>query len=112
MASRPASQLLQGPCPLLLRQCHRPHQTKRLRFHQAGRCHAPLQARRDRRGDQATKTPGAIAKFPFVPEAEDELKLAKGDEIFDISKVEDDWYKGTLKDGRTGIFPTNYVNIL
>ena len=62
--------------------------------------------------DQATKTPGAIAKFPFVPEAEDELKLAKGDEIFDISKVEDDWYKGTLKDGRTGIFPANYVNIL
>ena len=61
--------------------------------------------------DQATKTPGAIAKFPFVPEAEDELKLAKGDEIFDISKVEDDWYKGTS--GRSDWhISANYVNIL
>jgi hypothetical protein len=59
-----------------------------------------------------TKMPAAIAKFPFVPEAEDELKLAKGDEIFDMIKVEDDWYRGTLKDGTSGIFPANYVNIL
>lgn len=61
---------------------------------------------------QGAKTPAAIAKFPFVPEADDELKLSKGDEIFDIIKVEDDWYRGTLKDGTTGIFPANYVNIL
>jgi hypothetical protein len=27
-------------------------------------------------------------------------------------KVEDDWYRGTLKDGTSGIFPANYVNIL
>ena len=72
----------------------------------------PLPAKPAKSGDQsASKPPAAIAKFAFKPEAEDELKLDKGDEIFDIAKVEDDWYRGTTKNG-TGIFPANYVNIL
>ena len=52
---------------------------------------------------------GAVALFDFEPENPDELKLKAGEEIFDIVDVEDDWCKGTTKDGRTGVFPSNYI---
>ena len=56
--------------------------------------------------------PGARAKFAFTPEQPDELKLSAGEEIFNLVKVEDDWYRGETADGRKGIFPANYVEML
>ena len=60
----------------------------------------------------AARKPGARAKFAFTPEQPDELTLSAGEEIFNLVKVEDDWYRGETSDGRTGIFPANYVEML
>jgi hypothetical protein len=53
--------------------------------------------------------PMAKALYDFEPENSDELKLNAGDEIFNVEEVEDSWLKGTTKDGRKGVFPSNYV---
>jgi hypothetical protein len=58
------------------------------------------------------KQPSAKALFDFEPENPDELKLAAGDEIFDLEIVEDDWMRGVTADGRSGVFPSNYVEKL
>ena len=58
------------------------------------------------------KKPGAKALYDFDPENADELKLKAGDEIFDVVESEDDWMKGTTKDGKSGVFPSNYVEKL
>ena len=58
------------------------------------------------------KKPGAKALYDFDPENSDELKLKAGDEIFDVVESEDDWMKGTTKDGKSGVFPSNYVEKL
>ncbi|CAG7836213.1 unnamed protein product [Allacma fusca] len=49
------------------------------------------------------------ALFSYSPEQDDELTLQVGDIIDFISEVEDGWWKGSLN-GRTGIFPSNFVD--
>ncbi|KHJ99617.1 SH3 domain protein [Oesophagostomum dentatum] len=53
----------------------------------------------------------AIVKFSYDPRLEDELKLTKGDTITVIEKSSDGWWKGE-SNGRTGWFPSNYVEEL
>jgi hypothetical protein len=48
------------------------------------------------------------ALFSYSPEQDDELTLQVGDIVDFISEVEDGWWKGSLN-GRTGIFPSNFV---
>ncbi|KFO93563.1 CD2-associated protein, partial [Buceros rhinoceros silvestris] len=49
--------------------------------------------------------------FEYIPQNEDELELKLGD-VIDISEeVEDGWWSGTLN-GRTGLFPSNFVKEL
>ncbi|CAJ0610263.1 unnamed protein product [Cylicocyclus nassatus] len=50
----------------------------------------------------------ANVKFSYDPRLEDELKLVKGDTITVLDKSSDGWWKGE-SDGRTGWFPSNYV---
>ncbi|NWX17981.1 CD2AP protein, partial [Aegotheles bennettii] len=49
--------------------------------------------------------------FEYVPQNEDELELKLGDVIDIIEEVEEGWWSGTLN-GRTGLFPSNFVKEL
>ncbi|KAI7907595.1 SH3 domain-containing protein [Cokeromyces recurvatus] len=55
----------------------------------------------------------AMAIHDYKPEHEDELKLMRGEYITIIDKLEDNgWWKGVNESGITGIFPSNFVQIL
>ena len=51
------------------------------------------------------------AVFDFTGEGSDEMTFRKGDTITNLTKVDDDWLRGTLA-GKEGIFPSNFVKIL
>ncbi|GAA5990123.1 hypothetical protein JCM10908_005833 [Rhodotorula pacifica] len=50
----------------------------------------------------------ARAMYDFTGESSDELSFARGELIKVIDAVSEEWWRGELR-GRTGIFPTNYV---
>ena len=49
-------------------------------------------------------------KFDYKAEAEDELTLKVGDVLTNIKEVEDGWCQGVLN-GKTGMFPDNFVAV-
>ncbi|KIW62918.1 hypothetical protein PV04_09806 [Phialophora macrospora] len=53
----------------------------------------------------------AIALFTFDPDQEGDLGFKKGDVITITKRTENksDWWTGRTEDGRTGVFPSNYV---
>jgi len=72
----------------------------------------------DHAGDAGAGLDRARALFPYTAEGDDELTLKLGDELTilqrpsDNSRLDPGWLKGTLSDGRTGIFPENRVRML
>lgn len=56
----------------------------------------------------------ARSRFPYVAKSFDELSFERGVEICVLSMAEVDpgWWRGSLPDGSTGIFPANYVQLL
>ncbi|KAI9474038.1 MAG: SH3 domain-containing protein [Benjaminiella poitrasii] len=66
--------------------------------------------------DSAVKSHSTIKGMvvhEYKPENEDELKLMRGEYITVIDKLEDDgWWKGMNENGNTGIFPSNFIQIL
>jgi len=52
----------------------------------------------------------AVALFNFPPENERELALKVGDVITVLEEV-NEWWFGTLSDGRKGYFPAHYVEL-
>ena len=61
----------------------------------------------------ATQGPSTITKvralYDLISYEEDELSFRKGDIINVIESVYRDWWRGSLLNGKTGIFPLNYV---
>jgi SH3 domain-containing kinase-binding protein 1 len=55
----------------------------------------------------------ALAQFPYQAQNEDELTLEEGQIVQVISKEVEDkgWWKGEV-DGRTGVFPDNFVKLV
>jgi len=55
----------------------------------------------------------AIAKFTFEPDQPGDLGFKKGDIITIVKKTENeaDWWTGTMN-GKTGVFPSNYVQVV
>lgn len=53
----------------------------------------------------------AIALFTFDPDQDGDLGFKKGDVITITKRTQnkEDWWTGRTEDGRTGIFPSNYV---
>ena len=49
-----------------------------------------------------------VALFPYTAMNDDELSFGKGDYIIVVGHEDESWWKGMLN-GRTGLFPSNYV---
>lgn len=57
------------------------------------------------------KVDEAIAKYNYTPVREDEVALTKGDRVNVLEKEGDGWWRGEAN-GKTGWFPSNYVEII
>ncbi|KAL5011035.1 hypothetical protein ScPMuIL_013340 [Solemya velum] len=53
----------------------------------------------------------AKAEFAYDPENDDELKIEVGDVVEITKQDEEGWWEGNIN-GRTGVFPSNFVKIL
>lgn len=47
-----------------------------------------------------------------IPEDETEISFEPGDIIMDVETVDKAWWRGLNKDGRQGLFPSNYVETI
>lgn len=56
------------------------------------------------------KTPACVALYDFEAENPGELHFKEGDVITLVSKIDDNWFEGTVS-GRTGYFPISYVQV-
>ena len=57
------------------------------------------------------KVDEAIVKYNYTPVREDEVALTKGDRVYVLEKEGDGWWRGEAN-GKTGWFPSNYVEII
>ena len=48
------------------------------------------------------------ALFDFTPLEEGELMLKRGQEVHILDDTDPNWWRGTV-DGKSGMFPANYV---
>ena len=55
--------------------------------------------------------PSCQALYDFDAENPGELTFKEGDNIMLKSKIDDNWYEGTVN-GKTGYFPVTYVNVI
>ncbi|KAI7890299.1 SH3 domain-containing protein [Mucor mucedo] len=62
---------------------------------------------------KGTMSSRAMVLHDYAPESEDEIKLMRGEYVTVIDQLENDgWWKGTSESGETGVFPSNFVQIL
>lgn len=78
-----------------------------------GRASRPLSEKPDFGSPTSSNTPKAVALYSFAGEESGDLPFRKGDVITILKKSEsqDDWWTGRVN-GREGIFPANYVELV
>ncbi|KAI9280308.1 hypothetical protein BC943DRAFT_348097 [Umbelopsis sp. AD052] len=55
----------------------------------------------------------AVVLFTYDASEENEISMAEGEIIHNIEQLDEGWWSGTSEDGsRSGLFPSNYVQIL
>ncbi|XP_057373684.1 intersectin-1-like isoform X2 [Daphnia carinata] len=52
-----------------------------------------------------------VALFPYTAQNEDELSFLQGDVLIILDREDPAWWRGELK-GQTGLFPSNYVEVM
>lgn len=54
----------------------------------------------------------AIAVYEYEAAEEGEVGFAEGDLIESIDQIDEGWWSGTNPQGETGLFPSNYVEVV
>ena len=55
--------------------------------------------------------PRAEALYDFEAENDAELAFREGDKITLLSRIDDNWYEGSVR-GKTGLFAVDYVRVI
>ncbi|EPE04789.1 amylase-binding protein [Ophiostoma piceae UAMH 11346] len=63
-------------------------------------------------GGAASGGPRAVIHYDYEKAEDNEIDLVEGDFVTNIDQVDDDWWMGTNSRGETGLFPSNYVEIV
>ena len=61
---------------------------------------------------QADQGQTAKAVYDYQAEDESEITFDPGDIITNIEQIDDGWWRGQSPDGRFGLFPANYVELI
>ncbi|WPH00124.1 Hypothetical protein R9X50_00294700 [Acrodontium crateriforme] len=54
----------------------------------------------------------AVAQYDYEKAEDNELALAEGERVTNIDMVDEDWWMGQNERGETGLFPSNYVELV
>ncbi|MCJ1287969.1 hypothetical protein MMC26_007322 [Xylographa opegraphella] len=54
----------------------------------------------------------AVAQYDYEKAEDNELELKEGEQVTNIEMVDDDWWMGENARGETGLFPSNYVELV
>lgn len=60
----------------------------------------------------ATGGKRAIAQYDYEKAEDNEVELAEGGLVTNIEMVDEDWWMGTNSKGESGLFPSNYVELI
>ncbi|KZT50974.1 hypothetical protein CALCODRAFT_461009 [Calocera cornea HHB12733] len=56
--------------------------------------------------------PKAIVTFSYEAAEGNEIDLIEGETIYGVEQLDEGWWSATTADGKTGLFPANYVELL
>ena len=64
--------------------------------------------------DQGAHASGkrALVQYDYEKAEDNELELTEGDYVTNIEMVDEDWWMGTNSKGESGLFPSNYVELV
>ncbi|MCJ1378364.1 hypothetical protein MMC17_001462 [Xylographa soralifera] len=54
----------------------------------------------------------AVVQYDYEKAEDNELELKEGEQVTNIEMVDDDWWMGENPRGETGLFPSNYVELV
>ncbi|CAJ0546380.1 Ff.00g098530.m01.CDS01 [Fusarium sp. VM40] len=54
----------------------------------------------------------AVIQYDYEKAEDNEIELVEGDIVTNIEMVDEDWWMGTNSRGETGLFPSNYVELV
>jgi len=54
----------------------------------------------------------AVVQYDYEKAEDNELELREGEYVTNIEMVDDDWWMGTNAQGESGLFPSNYVELV
>ena len=54
----------------------------------------------------------AVAQYDYEKAEDNELELREGEQVTNIEMVDEDWWMGQNSRGETGLFPSNYVEVV
>ena len=65
-------------------------------------------------GAPAASTGGkrAVIQYDYEKAEDNEIELREGEYVTNIEMVDDDWWMGTNAEGESGLFPSNYVELV
>ncbi|KAK4458896.1 hypothetical protein QBC42DRAFT_275728 [Cladorrhinum samala] len=63
-------------------------------------------------GSGATGGKRALVQYDYERAEDNEIELREGEYVTNIEMVDDDWWMGTNAQGQSGLFPSNYVELV
>ncbi|KAF2009877.1 hypothetical protein BU24DRAFT_400390 [Aaosphaeria arxii CBS 175.79] len=54
----------------------------------------------------------AVIQYDYEKAEDNEIELREGEYVTNIEQVDEDWWMGTNSQGETGLFPSNYVELV